>query len=101
MDFGTIVRQLDPATARAFVQATRNVIDALMIEGARVREAQGPQPRDYGRAEFSRSVPPGGWIASEELRGVVQRMNEAIAFEKWTEGVLFAIRAMSMLGGGL
>ena len=101
MEFRTIVQQLNPATARAFVQATRNVIDALMIEGARVREARGPAPRDYEQAEFSRTAPPGGWIAPEELRGVVQKMNEAIALEKWTEGFFFAVRAMSILGGGL
>jgi hypothetical protein len=101
MEFRTIVQQLNPATARAFVQATRNVIDALMIEGARVREARGPEPRDYEQAGFSRAAPPGGWIAPEELRGVLQKMNEAISLEKWTEGFLFAVRAMSMLGGGL
>lgn len=98
MDFQTIVRQMNPATARAFVQATRNVIDALMIEGARVREAHGPQPRDYENADFSREAPAGGWIATEELRATAQRMNEAIALEKWTEGFIFAVRLMSMLG---
>ncbi|MBL8878140.1 MAG: hypothetical protein JNG88_03380 [Phycisphaerales bacterium] len=98
MDFETMVRQLNPATARAFVQATRNVIDALMIEGARVREVQGPQSRDYEHAGLSRETPPGGWIASEELRSTAQRMNEAISLEKWTEGFIFAVRLMSMLG---
>lgn len=101
MDFRTIVNQLDAATARAFVQATRNVIDALMIEGARVRAAQGPQERDYENAEFSREAPAGGWMASDELRSTAQRMSEAIAMEKWTEGFMFAVRVVSMLGGGI
>jgi hypothetical protein len=98
MDIRNLVRSIDAATARAFVTAARSVIDALMIEGQRVRQTQAPPPRDYAGAALSRETPPGGWISDDELRSASQRMNEAIAAEKWSDGVLFALRALSALG---
>jgi hypothetical protein len=89
---------LDARTAQAFVTAARHVIDAMLIEGQRVRQTQTPAAVDYGSAELSREAAPGGWMAHEELRGTVQKLGEAIAAEKWTDGVLFAIKALSAVG---
>ncbi|MBU0638057.1 MAG: hypothetical protein KKB50_04270 [Planctomycetes bacterium] len=96
MDIGTIAKQVDAETARAFVSAARHVIDALLIEGERVQQMHAPVPRDYGAASLSRERPAGGWLAHGELRQTVQKMAEAIAAEKWTEGMVLAIR---LLGG--
>jgi hypothetical protein len=101
MDIATLVKGIDAATARAFVSAARNVIDALLIEGERVREAQTPAARDYEEAELPRGTPAGGWITHEELRATAQRLAEAMAAEKWTDGLLCALRLILVLGGAL
>ena len=97
MDWKAIVGQIDATTARAFVAATRNVIDAMMIEGQRIRQTAAPSQRDYAAAELDRSAPGGGWLADEELRAATQRMSEAIAAERWADGVLFAVAAILLL----
>lgn len=97
MDWKSIVGQIDAPTARSFVTATRNVIDALMIEGQRVRQASAPTQRDYASATLDRSAPGGGWQADEELRAAAQRMSEAIAAERWVDGVMFAVAAVLLL----
>lgn len=98
MDLKTVVEKLDARTAQAFVTAARHVIDAMLIEGQRVRQTQTPGEVDYASAELSREAAPDGWLSHEELRGTVQKMGEAIAAEKWTDGVLFAIKALSAVG---
>lgn len=98
MDLAGIVNQIDAGTARSFVSAARHFIDALLIEGQRVQSTATPQPRDYNAgAGLSRETPAGGWIGDEELRGTMQRMAESLAAEKWTEGAVFAVRALAML----
>lgn len=93
-----ILRKIDAETARAFVGAARHLIDAMLIEGQRVRQSQSPGTIDYDNASFSRSGPAGGWLSDSELRSATQKMSEAIAAEKWTDGVVFALRALSTLG---
>jgi hypothetical protein len=101
VDFETLVKHIDGETARAFVTAARHVIDALLIEGERVREAQTPAKRDYDGAELPRSTPAGGWLSHEELRVTAQRLAEAVAAEKWIDGLIFAVKLFSALGGVL
>jgi hypothetical protein len=98
MTLQQVLELINPQTARAFVSAARNIIDALLIEAERVREAQAPTLIDYDAAALSRTAPAGGWLATEELRVATQRIGEAIASEKWADGVLFAIRALNALG---
>ncbi|MCG3127304.1 MAG: hypothetical protein CHACPFDD_02162 [Phycisphaerae bacterium] len=98
MNWAAIVKRIDPATARAFVSAARAVIDAMLIEGERVRQAQAPARRDYGSAGLPADAPAGGWISDSEVRSAAQKMSEALAAEKWVEGVMFAIKALSALG---
>lgn len=98
MDLRKLASAVDAPTARAFVSAARHVIDAMLIEGARVQQAQTPGTRDYERSELPRTTPAGGWIAHDELREAARRMGEAIAAEKWTDGVMFAIRVFAQLG---
>jgi predicted phage gp36 major capsid-like protein len=97
VDLKRIAEQLDLTTVRAFVGAARHVIDALLIEGERVRQAQAPAARDYASAELDRGAPGGGWISHEELRATAQRMSEAIAAERWVEGFVAAVRLLSMV----
>ena len=94
-----IIERLDAGTARAFVSAARHVIDAMLIEAQHVKQAQTPGAVDYESAGLSREAPAGGWISDGELRRTTQQMSEAIAAEKWTDGAVFAIKAMSALGG--
>ncbi|MEW6253662.1 MAG: hypothetical protein AB1716_23700 [Planctomycetota bacterium] len=98
MDWRSAIERIDPAAAQAFVRAARKVIDALLIEGERVRQTQTPAPRDYPNAGLSRETPGGGWISHEELRSAAQDMAEAIAAEKWTDGLLCALKALVAVG---
>jgi hypothetical protein len=99
MDLKTLLQRIDVETARAFVIAARHVIDAMLIEAERIREVQTPAVRDYNAATLPRESPGGGWLSHDELRGTTQKMAEAMAAEKWTDGLLFAIRLLKTLGG--
>ena len=101
MDIIELVKRVNPETARAFVNAARHVIDALLIEGQRVRQAQTPERRVYYEAELPRRTPAGGWLSHEELRETAQRLAEAIALEKWTDGLALALKLFGGLGGVL
>lgn len=96
MNLEDLLGRIDLRTAQAFVRAARHVIDALLIEAERVKEAQAPTPRDYATASLSREAPPGGWLSRDELRSAAQRMAEAMAAEKWVDGALVAIRALAL-----
>lgn len=102
MNLTTLANSIDPATARDFVAAVKRIIDEMLIQPPRVEPAQPPQPRDYNTATFGNgatpgAAPPGGWISDSELRSATQRMNEAIAAEKWTEGFLAAVQLLLLL----
>jgi hypothetical protein len=98
MDLKTLLQNVDAQTARAFVTAARHLIDALLIEAERIRQTQTPAARDYDAAKLSRESAPGGWISHEELRGATQKMAEAVAAEKWADGLVFAVRLFNTLG---
>jgi hypothetical protein len=98
MDITNLVKSLDPATIQAFVTAARRVIDALLIEGERIRQTQTPTPRDYNAAGLPRATAAGGWLSHEELRDTARRMAEAIAAEKWTDGLITALKLLGALG---
>lgn len=99
MDLRKLLQQIDAETALAFVGAARHVLDALMLEMARIEEAQTPEPRDYEQAELSRATPAGGWLSHAELRKTTQELTEAIAAEKWADGVVCAIQLLSRFAG--
>jgi hypothetical protein len=101
MDLEGVLRKIDMNTARAFVSAARHVIDALLLEKQRVQQTQTPTPRDYNAAELSRAEAPGGWLSDGELHETAQRLAEAIAAEKWMDGLVFALQMMALLGGAL
>ncbi len=98
MTLNMALQQIDANTAQAFVRAARHVIDALLIEAERVRQVQTPGARDYLGGGLSREAPGGGWISHEELRNTTQKLSEAISAEKWTDGLLTAIRLIVLLG---
>ncbi len=98
MDLRRLLRNLDGASARAFVRAATEVIDAMLLEQVASEPEATPGGRDYEMAGLSRSTPTGGWISHEELRATTQKMSEAIASEKWTEGVMLAIRLLGKAG---
>lgn len=104
MDLQKLARAIDARTAQAFVTAARHVIDALLIEGERVAQMQTPGARDYNDesgAVLPRGAPAGGWISHAELRDTSKRLAEAIAAERWTEGLLAALKLFSVVGGVL
>ena len=96
---GCCTIRIDGETARAFVTAARHVIDALLFEAARVEETRTPEVRDYENVGLSRATPAGGWLSHEELRQTTQKMAEAVAAEKWADGVAFAIQLLARLAG--
>lgn len=98
MNWAELVKQIDPAAAQAFVRAARSVIDAMMVEGVRVRQAQAPGLVDYERAQLSREGPGGGWLSEDELRATSRALAESIAAERWVEGFALALR---LLAGGV
>ena len=98
MNLTEVLKRIDQSTARAFVEAARHVIDALLIEAARIEQTRTPDEVDYRNAELSRRTPPGGWLADGELRRTAQRMAEALAAEKYTDGMTFAIQFFTQLG---
>jgi hypothetical protein len=99
MDLQSILKQIDAPTAEAFVRAARSIIDALLIEAQRVREISAPEPCDYNTATLPRATPPGGWLSADELRRTTQQLTEAMVAEKWVDGLLFAVKALAILGG--
>jgi len=101
MNIEDIVKRIDVDAARAFVHAARNIIDALLLEAQEVRSVQTPAGRDYNDAQLPRDTPPGGWLSHEEIRNTAQRLSEAIAAEKWSDGVLFTLQLLTALGGWL
>ena len=98
MDLQTLLQHVDAKTARAFIAAARHVIDAMLIEAQRIRQTQTPGARDYDTAGLSRESAAGGWLSQDELRRTAQKMAEAVAAEKWTDGLVFAIRLFTTLG---
>jgi len=100
MDLQRLLKNIDAETARAFIGATRHVIDALLLEAALVEEKGTPAARDYENARLSRATPAGGWMSHEELRETTRNMAGALAAEKWADGVMFAIRLLTRFGGG-
>ena len=100
MDWQSFVKGINAEAAQAFVTAARHVIDALLIEAERQRQVQTPPSRDYNAtAGLPRTDPPGGWLAHEDLRQTVRDMAEAIAAEKWTDGVVATLKVIVLLGG--
>lgn len=95
MNLKSIAERLDVQTARAFVGAARHVIDAMLIEAERVRQAQTPGRKDYRAGELSRETPGGGWLSHDELRAASQQMSEAIAGERWVDGFVAAMRVLA------
>lgn len=99
MDLRTVVGHIDAETARVFVTAACRVIDAMLIEAQRRQAARTPERCDYEQAAPRRDTAAGGWLAHDELRATAQQLAEAIAAEKWTEGLLAALAALRCLGG--
>lgn len=94
----TLLESIDENSARALVEAMGRVFDALVIESERIQQTQTPPQRDYNTAALSREAPGGGWISDSELRRAAQEIGEAIAQEKWTEGLVTAVRWLRVLG---
>jgi len=97
MDLASIAKQVDASAAQAFVSAAMHVLQAAMVEAERARPELPPGQRDYEHATLSRETPAGGWISHGELRRATQQISEAIAAEKWAEGLVFALQAIAML----
>ncbi|MFO0971844.1 MAG: hypothetical protein U1A27_00180 [Phycisphaerae bacterium] len=94
-----LLARVTPETAKALVHATRTVLDAIGAEQSRIAASAAPPGGvDYAAAGHDRTSPAGGWITPDELRERGQAMSEAIAAEKWIDGVVAAIQALALLG---
>jgi hypothetical protein len=98
MNLQSLLSSIDANTARAFVSAARHVIDALLVEAERIEQMNPPQPRDYTSATLQNDSPAGGWLSHSELRSAAQNLAEAVAAEKWTDGVIAAVRTLALFG---
>lgn len=101
MDWKLLLQRVDASTARAFVSATRHVLDALLLEGERIQQVQTPGAVDYNAADLPRTTPAGGWLTLDKVRQANRELVEAIAHERWWDGFATALRVMQMIGGGL
>lgn len=99
MNMQAIASRIDVETARTFVRAARRVVDAMLLEAQEVRATETPGRRDYAQAALDRSTPAGGWLSQDTLRRTTQELAEAIAAERWTDGVVCALRVFGALGG--
>jgi hypothetical protein len=99
MDIASLAKQIEPETARAFVSAARHVIDAAMLEAERVNRAMTPPARDYASSTLDRSTPAGGWITPEELREAARQVGEAMADERWNEGIGAVLKSLALIWG--
>jgi len=99
MDLRSLLQQIDAETARAFIGAARHVLDALLLETARAAEESTPAERDYESAALPRGTPPGGWLSHAELRRTTRAIAEAVAAEKWVEGMACTIQLLSRFAG--
>lgn len=99
MDLRTLLQQIDAETARAFISAARHMLDALLLEAARAEDVCAPAAQDYENESLSRATPPGGWLSHEELRKTTQEIVEAVAAEKWADGVACTIQLLSRFVG--
>ena len=100
MDLRRLIQGVDGEAARRFVEATQHILDAMLLEAARAHPEPEPGVRDYREASLMHGSPEGGWLSHEELRATTQQIAEAIAAEKWTDGLLFAIRLLTRVSGG-
>lgn len=92
-----LAHSLEPAVLRRFVHAVRNVVDAMLIQAPPPRPAPPPGMRDYNAAPLVNGAPDGGWIDVSELQITSQRMNEAIAAERWVDGFVAAVELLLLL----
>jgi hypothetical protein len=101
MNLTALLSSVRPETARAFVTATWSVIQAVRAELDESAQRRTPAGRDYRERSLSRTAPAGGWLTDEELCKTAEALAEAIAAEKWTDGLITALKLLSALGGVL
>jgi hypothetical protein len=92
-----IASQIDESTAKSFVSAAWNVIQAAMVVRQQALAAETPGQTDYETAQLDRSTPAGGWLTDETLHSYTQRISEAIAAEKWEQGALFVLQFLAIM----
>jgi len=99
MNLTALLSSVRPETARAFVTAAWSILQALRVELEQSAERRTPPVRNYNERELSRTAPAGGWLTDEELCQTVDALAEAIAAEKWTDGLITTLKVLSALGG--
>jgi len=85
--------------ARQFVLTVQRWIEAGLLPPTKVGAGPVPGRVDYGTAKIGSVAPAGGWLSDAEVKSVAQGMTEAIAAEKWFDGVKFAVQLVILAGG--
>ena len=93
-----ILPKLTPQVMQNFVHAARTFIDSVAVEAAAVAAKETPGATDYRTANHDRSPPTGGWIDFDEVRQKSKQMTEAIAAEKFADGVITTLQALALFG---
>jgi hypothetical protein len=99
MDFAAFAKKIDESTAKAFVDATFNVVHAFLLKAEEGGTAVPPEFTDYNTASgLTNNSPVSGWISDDEVRSVLRKQVEAMKVANWVDGFLMAIKLMAMVG---
>ncbi len=85
--------------ARQFVLTVQRWIELGLLPPTKVGAGPVPGRVDYGTAKIGSVAPAGGWLSDAEVKSAAQGMTEAIAAEKWFDGVKFAVQLVILAGG--
>jgi hypothetical protein len=99
MDWSKLMERMDPAVVTQFVRAGRHVIQAMLYESERMRATQTPGEVDYNEAALARAAPERGWLTHDELRTGAMKLDEAVAAERWLDGMRLTLGLLRGLGG--
>lgn len=93
----TVMSDLSMESIKEFVTVVKRYIDDALVDDIKVLPQESPTKIDYNKAGVELIAPHGGWISRSELERYNQKMTEAIANEKWTEGFILAMQIVAMV----
>lgn len=93
----TIMSDLSMETIKEVVTVVKRYIDDALVDDIKIQPQESPNRLDYNKAGIELVAPPNGWISMSELEAYNQKMTEAIANEKWTEGFILAMQIVAMV----
>lgn len=100
MDFQTILKQINPETAKVFIDATFDVVNAFLLKAEENETAVPPSNVDYNAPHrgLKNDAPAGGWISDAEVRATLRKQVESMKVANWMDGFLTAIKLLVAIG---